>query len=42
MVRKEIDGALLALSLAAGEDSSHASKEYRSGNLQGLAIKYLE
>jgi hypothetical protein len=42
MVRKEIDGALLALSIAAGEDSSHASREYRSGNLQGLAIKYLD
>ena len=41
-VRKETDGALLALSIAAGEDSSQASTEYRSENLQGLAIKYLD
>ena len=42
MVRKETDGTLLALSIAAGEDSSHSSQEYRSDTLQGLAIKYLD
>jgi hypothetical protein len=42
MVRKEIDGTLLALSIATSEDSSHASREYHFDNLQGLAIKYLD
>ncbi|MFT4763749.1 MAG: hypothetical protein ACI9OH_000839 [Oleispira sp.] len=41
-VRKETDGVLLLLNIAAGEDSSHTSREYRSDNLQGLAIKYLD
>mgnify|MGYP003624955227 FL=1 len=41
-IRKENDSALLVLSIAAGEDSSHTSQEYRSDTLQGIAIKYLD
>lgn len=42
IVRKESNTTLLVLSIAAGEDSSHTSQEYRSDTLQGLAIKYLD
>jgi hypothetical protein len=41
-MREEIDGALLFLSIAAREDSSKASSEYRSDTLEGIAIKYLD